>query len=114
MRPKVIHVGDMNNNNMQILKGPPENECMRSGLVVLSPKDSVGRHNTDDFEELIIILDGEGTVLITGQDAIEVQPGDVVYCPPNTEHDVINASTHPLGYIYVVAKVGDKECLCST
>lgn len=107
MTTDVIYYLDTITSDLSILKGLPGSVGMRSGLVVLSPKDSVGKHNTEDFEELIIVLNGKGEMLITGQDPIKICSGVAVYCPPKTEHDVTNTGTDLLRYIYVVVKVVD-------
>lgn len=105
MTSKVVYYLDTITNDLSILKGPSESAGMRSGLVVLLPKDSVGKHNTEDFEELIIVLNGKGEMLITGQDPIKIHSGVAVYCPPKTEHDVINTGIDLLRYIYIVVKI---------
>jgi len=89
---------------VRILGGPPETVSMRSGLVVLSPGSSVGLHSTENFEEVVIVLEGEGEMLVTGQNSVMILAGVAVYCPPETEHDVVNTGSGPLRYVYVVAK----------
>ena len=79
---------------------------MRSGLVVLSPGSSVGVHSTEDFEELVIVLEGQGKMQMVEGDSLAIRVGVAVYCPPQTEHDVVNTGTGPLRYVYVVAKTG--------
>ena len=89
---------------MPILGGPPESVSMRSGLVVLSPGGSVGVHSTEGFEELVIVLMGQGEMQITGGDSLSIGEGTAVYCPPETEHNVVNTGAGALRYVYVVAK----------
>ena len=104
LNPHTIHL-DMGGTGYQpILKGPPDSVTMRSGLVVLFPGDDVGEHSTENCEEIVIVLEGQGEVQITGQDPIAISKGVAVYCPPQTEHNVINTGTESLRYIYVVAK----------
>ncbi len=88
-----------------ILGGPPETVAMRSGSVVLLPSKAVGRHNTDDYEEAIVVLAGTGEMRIANGPVLTLKPYVVAYCPPGTEHDVINTGSEPLRYVYVVAKV---------
>lgn len=100
----MIHLDAAGADYLPILTGPPESVTMRSGLVVLSPGSSVGVHSTEDFEELVIVLEGRGEVQITGQDSLAIGAGVAVYCPPETEHNVVNTDTGPLRYVYIVAK----------
>ena len=52
---------DMGGTDYQpILKGPPDSATMRSGLVVLFPGDDVGEHSTENCEEIVIVLEGQG------------------------------------------------------
>ncbi len=132
IKPKIIKL-IKTKRHFSVLKGPPESVIMCSGLVGLKPGESVGEHSTKDYEELLIILEGSGSVMIKGQKPIskmdskqlpgkphpnritsliktrtgyrlKVKPGMVVYNPPQTEHNVINTSKKQLRYIYVVAK----------
>lgn len=87
----------------RLLAGPPQNQCLRSGLVILLPGSSVGKHNTEDYEEMVIVLEGQGEML-GAEGRIVINPMQAVYCPPNTEHDVINTGNTPLRYVYIVTK----------
>ena len=87
-----------------ILGGPPDSVTMRSGLVVLGPGRSVGRHSTGGFEEMVIVLDGEGEMLLGDGAVLSINRQTVAYCPPETEHDVRNCGEGPVRYIYIVAK----------
>ena len=104
--PRVIHLDPAGADHLPILGGPPESVSMRSGLVVLAPGNSVGLHSTKDFEELLIVLEGQGELQITAQDSLALGAGVAAYCPPQTEHNVLNTGTGPLRYVYIVAKVG--------
>ena len=78
---------------------------LKSGMVVLHHSEKVGEHNTNDREELIIVLEGNATLEVEGTDNFEVKSGSVAYIPPNTKHNVINKSESELRYIYIVTKV---------
>ena len=53
-------------NEYQSLMKPPRTHKMRSGRVVLKPGESVGVHNTDDMEEVLVILEGRGEARVGG------------------------------------------------
>lgn len=87
----------------RLLVGPPQNHCLRSGLINLQPGSSVGKHNTENYEELVVVLEGQGEMLGT-EGRLVINPRQAVYCPPHTEHDVLNTGNAPLKYIYIVTK----------
>ncbi|MHB8079120.1 MAG: cupin domain-containing protein [Candidatus Krumholzibacteriia bacterium] len=89
----------------RLLGGPPETVTMRSGLVTLAPGRAVGRHSTGDREEALVVLEGAGRLTVAGGEGIELLPGCLAYCPPDSEHDVLNVGEAPLRYVYVTAKV---------
>jgi quercetin dioxygenase-like cupin family protein len=101
--PKVIKLDAGGPGYLRVLGGPPETSSMRSGLVILAPGAAVGKHNTDQFEELIVVFEGRAEVRITGRPPLAAEGGTAAYCPPHTEHDVINVGPGPLRYLYVVA-----------
>ncbi len=102
--PKLITLDAKGKDYLPILRGAPETVTMRSGLVILAPGKDVGKHSTQDNEELVIVLEGRGEMRITGGETIPVSSGQAVYCPPHREHDMVNTGTSPLRYIYVVAR----------
>ena len=89
---------------VRILGGPPESATMRSGYVVLLPSQSVGRHSTEACEEMVVVLEGEGEMLLGDGSVLRLKPHVVIYCPPDTEHDVRNSGEGTLRYIYMVAR----------
>ncbi|HTP10256.1 MAG TPA: cupin domain-containing protein [Anaerolineae bacterium] len=89
---------------VRLLGGPPETCSLRSGAVALQAGQSIGRHNTHANEEVIIVLEGEGALLLNEAQELPLKAGEVAYCPPETEHDVKNKGSGVLHYIYVVAK----------
>jgi mannose-6-phosphate isomerase-like protein (cupin superfamily) len=72
--------------------------------VVLAPAKSVGKHSTKSYEEVVIVLAGTGEMRITGGKTMKLRPDVVAYCPPKTEHDVVNTGSVSLRYLYIVAK----------
>jgi quercetin dioxygenase-like cupin family protein len=102
--PKVIKIGAVGQDYVRLLGGPPESFTMRSGMVTLQPGKTVGKHNTEEYEELIIVLEGQGSMILRDGSQLEMKVGIALYCPPDTEHDVKNTGSSPLAYIYVVAK----------
>jgi mannose-6-phosphate isomerase-like protein (cupin superfamily) len=92
-----------------LLGGPGLGEGMRSGVVSLEPGHAVGRHSTRAREELIVVLEGSGELVVEGGDTLPLEAGHGAYVPPERVHDVVNTGDGPLRYVYVVApaSVGD-------
>jgi mannose-6-phosphate isomerase-like protein (cupin superfamily) len=102
--PKVISIGNGEQSYLRLLGGPPETVTMHAGAVALAPGQTVGKHSTESYEEFIVVLEGQGSMIISGGTQLEMKVGTSVYCPPGTEHDVKNTGSVPLRYIYIVAK----------
>jgi mannose-6-phosphate isomerase-like protein (cupin superfamily)/predicted enzyme related to lactoylglutathione lyase len=100
---QVIALHQKDAGHQELLSGPPASVGMRSGLVVLAPGKSVGKHSTEEHEEMIIVLEGHGQMILSDGKKVDVNPQAVAYSPPGTEHDVINTGSELLRYIYVVA-----------
>jgi mannose-6-phosphate isomerase-like protein (cupin superfamily) len=77
---------------------------MESGLVVLAPSKSGEKHSTKQYEEVLVVFSGTGEMRITGSVALNLKPNIVAYCPPKTEHHIVNTGSEPLRYLYVAAK----------
>ncbi len=102
-RPKVIQLAPSGEDVTPVLAGPPESVKMRSGLVILAPGKSVGRHSTEQNEELLIVFEGQGEMSFKDGSKLPVKANSAVYCPPQTEHNVTNTGTGTLRYVYVVS-----------
>ena len=100
---KVIELDNHGQDHLQLLGGPPETVTMKSGLVVLAPGKSVGKHSTGQREELLVILEGQGEMTFKDGSTLRVEANHALYCPPETEHNVTNTGRGSLRYVYVVA-----------
>ncbi|MCG2714210.1 MAG: cupin domain-containing protein [Candidatus Omnitrophica bacterium] len=78
---------------------------LRSGFVVLKPKESVGLHNTGPSEEVIFIISGSGLICYGEKNSLKVKKNIFVYIPPKIPHNVINTGKHLLKYVYTAARV---------
>ena len=86
-----------------LLQGVPQTMGMRSGFVRLQPGATVGWHTTEQHEEALVILRGQGEALIDGQANQAFIAPAFAYIPPTTRHNVLNTGEEPLEYVYVVA-----------
>jgi len=103
LHAKVIELNAHGKNYLRVLGGPPESVTMKSGLVVLAPNESVGKHTTGSHEELLVVLNGSGEMSFADGSILPVTAEEALYCPPETEHDVKNTGKEMLQYVYVVA-----------
>jgi len=104
MKPFIMSLSE-NNTIQRIPVLTIENaRKMTSGLVILERNEEVGEHNTNEKEELIIVLEGNATLEVEGSDFSEVETGSVAYIPTRTKHNVRNKSDSKLRYLYVVAQ----------
>jgi mannose-6-phosphate isomerase-like protein (cupin superfamily) len=102
--PRIVSHDVPDKGYLPLLAGPLETVTMRSGRVILNPGKSVGKHSTDEYEEILVILEGQGEMRITGGKTLKLNNSVVAYCPPHSEHDVFNTGEENLRYIYIVAK----------
>jgi quercetin dioxygenase-like cupin family protein len=73
--------------------------------VEVAPGVFAGRH-THTGEEIAYILEGQGEILIEGQPAQPVKPGDTFIVPSGAKHDAHNTGNTPLRMVsvYLVEK----------
>ncbi len=100
---RVVKLASTGKHDTLLLGGPPESVTMKSGLVILQPGQKVGKHSTGSHEEMLVILEGTGAMMFQDGTRLEVDPEHILYCPPQTEHDVTNTGSGVLRYVYIVA-----------
>ncbi|MBD3426819.1 MAG: cupin domain-containing protein [Candidatus Omnitrophica bacterium] len=105
--PKAVRIKD-DGSRQRLLEGRPATSGMKSGYVKLEEGGSVGRHSTKEREEALVIMEGEARVCCEGSEPLMAKAESVVYIPPDTPHDVINAGRGPLRYVYVVSPAGER------
>jgi quercetin dioxygenase-like cupin family protein len=103
LTPLIIDLPQDSADYFEIL-GKTKAVTMRSGFVTLKPGQEVGSHNTDNYEELIVMLEGSGEVETQGVGRRPIAKGQAAYNPPYTQHNVINNGSAPMKYIYIVAR----------
>ena len=81
---------------------------MWSGCVTLQPGEEVGSHNTNNCEELIIVLEGSGVVEAESVGRRNIAKRQIAYNPPQTEHNIVNTGKKSMRYIFVVSEAVSK------
>jgi mannose-6-phosphate isomerase-like protein (cupin superfamily) len=103
-RARVIQINPLAMESVHVLIKPPETVTMRSGSIVLLPSQNVGRHTTGSNEEILVVFSGSGEMRLGDETILNLGPYVILYCPPDTEHDVFNTGSEPLRYVYLVAQ----------
>ena len=106
--PRVMPLEAAGRDYVPLLQGPPQSVFMHSGLVVLAPGKSVGKHSTKGNEEMLVVLEGQGEMRVAGGKNLPFTNEMALYCPPNTEHDVFNTGSATLRYVYVVSRAVER------
>ena len=88
--------------DMMIVSGPPETMGLLSGYVVLKRGTDMPEHTTGAKEELLVVLSGQGEVLLGGLH-VEIGASEAMYIPPHTPHAVHASGSDDLRYVYVVS-----------
>lgn len=85
----------------------PDSLQFHSGYVVVEAGKEVGEHETEDGEELIVMVEGKAEVTSAGHATMAEAPC-VVLIPPHTVHNVKNRSKTLLKYVYIVAALDQR------
>jgi len=78
-QPKVIPVDSSGKDITPVLAGPPESVKMRSGLVILAPGKSVGKHSTERNEQLLVVFEGQGEMAFENGSKLPVLANTAIY-----------------------------------
>jgi quercetin dioxygenase-like cupin family protein len=81
-----------------------ETETFESGCVSLLSGDKGSEHSTQSWQEMLIILKGQGEVIIVDGDTLQIHAGEIAYIPPQTTHNLRCTGDAPLQYVYVAVK----------
>ena len=77
---------------------------LKSGHVTLKPGENIGEHSTNEREEIIVILRGEGEAIIDKNKIFTIKANHALYIPPETGHDIKNSGDEDLEYVFVTSK----------
>ena len=104
MSTKTAFTVDLNTEKgyQRLLDNNTQTHGMKAGRVYLEPNHDCHEHSTEAREEMLVILSGQGEVLLRDQDPLQVGQGKVAYIPPHTLHNVKNTGQTPLIYIFCV------------
>jgi len=80
---------------------PPESRMLKSGRVILAPREEVGEHVTDKREEIVVVLKGTGILVKEGEETA-LKAGEAHFIAQEIRHNIRNSSDEMLEYVYVV------------
>jgi oxalate decarboxylase/phosphoglucose isomerase-like protein (cupin superfamily) len=100
MKPFTKHL-PVDSVRHEVLFEPPATRVIESGCVALAPGDSAHDHSTKAYEEMLVILQGNGELAFEKQTPLPVAARDVVYIPPQTSHFIRNTGKTPLQYVFI-------------
>ncbi len=91
-------------------------ERMTAGIVTLEVGKGHARHNHPNEEEILLVLEGEGTQTIDvdgGEEQRQVSPGTMIHVPPGVYHSTLNTGNRPMKILVVYSPTGPEAFLRS-
>jgi uncharacterized cupin superfamily protein len=76
------------------------------GVHILAPGENMALYHGDELHEVFLLLSGQATALIEGEER-PLRQWDLVNCPPWTEHIVIGAGSEPAVFICASNRLPD-------
>ena len=78
------------------------------GIQEVAPECAVREHIHDNHEEVIIVLEGDGTATIDGE-SHPMRTGTVLYLAPGSRHQFLNSGNIPLRFCFVLTPGGLRD-----
>lgn len=105
LMPKTIKFDTRSDEYQELLSGEEDSVVFYSGLVTIALNGSGELHSTEDYEEIIIVLEGDGEVRLEDMsESLKIRYGLVGFIPTESTHQVYNTGEVPLKYIYVATR----------
>lgn len=82
-------------------------------LIDIAPQGFSPKHLHNEIEESYFVLQGQGRVIINGEEA-QISKGQLVVIPPQTTHQVFNDHAEPLQLLVVAAEAWTPDCMVFT
>jgi oxalate decarboxylase/phosphoglucose isomerase-like protein (cupin superfamily) len=83
------------------------------GVVTVEPGKGHLRHNHPDMEEILYVIEGEGTQMVDigGEQRRRVVAGDLIHLPAGVFHETVNTGDKTLRFLVVFGPTGQEEIL---
>ncbi len=72
---------------------------------VIPPGATIGVHCHEGNEEIYLVLEGRGTMILDGREC-QIGPGDISFCASGHSHGLVNDSGEPIRMIVVGVRCG--------
>jgi uncharacterized cupin superfamily protein len=79
-------------------EGDVEFDLLGLHVVVLQPGEAMGMYHWEADQEGFLLVSGEGTLIIEGEERL-LRQWDYVHCPPHTDHIIVGAGDAPSVYV---------------
>ncbi len=88
---------------------------MAAGIVTLEVGKGHERHTHPSEEEILFVLEGEGTQMVDvdGEERRQVSPGTMIHLPPGAYHSTVNTGSKPMKIFVVYSPSGPEAFLRS-
>lgn len=102
---------------LSVVLGPKVNGAQKfsAAVVTVPPGQGHARHNHPGAEEIIYILEGEGTQMVEDEAGTphteQVRPGCCVFIPESRFHSTLNTGSADMRIFVVYAPTGPEEVL---
>ncbi|MDO8685724.1 MAG: cupin domain-containing protein [Clostridiales bacterium] len=111
-KPEGIWTGGENNRFLATFITPILYEYVEGlsvGMVIVPPETDSGLHEHKKAQEIWYVIEGKGEIQI-GDEIKEIEPGSLVYSPPETKHRLINHSPDKsLKALLILCPDGDEK-----
>ncbi len=87
---------DGNSGVKYLMRGPR----IDWGIILVKPGEALGGHYHEQVEETFYVLEGQGIMLVNGQEHA-LTPGDVYRMDPHDQHDIRADAETPLKLIFI-------------
>lgn|SRR5512146_1639657 len=83
------------------------------GVVTIEPGKGHLRHNHPDMEEILYVIEGEGTQMVDigGEQRRRVGPGDLIHLPAGVFHETVNTGDKTMRFLVVFGPTGQEQIL---
>ncbi len=90
---QILQKAQANNNwKFAFVTGKHEQVVFMNVSPMTNPKNEIGIE-THPFDQVILIVEGNGKAILNGQQASMVSTGDMIFIPQGVQHNVINLNT---------------------
>jgi oxalate decarboxylase/phosphoglucose isomerase-like protein (cupin superfamily) len=82
-------------------------------VVTIEPGKGHLRHNHPDMEEILYVIEGEGTQMVDigGEQRRKVGAGDLIHLPAGVFHETVNTGDKTLRFLVVFGPTGQEQIL---